>query len=146
MPFETPPSSPSLLAFAAGGKRPFSSLLLIFLCLLFLIGCRRDSGPDEAELEGVPQIVVVCSEVCADRGQCGEAADGRRLVFGHPDRPEVRGHQMIFEHETAVFFINTREETLQVLATGEQFNHTFYLVTRPEDRRSGWVAGWCVQP
>lgn len=131
--------------FTWGGKRPFSPLLLVLVCLFLLIGCRRDRGPDEAELENAPQVVVVCSEACASRGQCGEAADGRRLVFGHPDRPEVRGHQLVFEHETAVFFINTREETLQLVSTGEPFNQTFYLVTRPQDQRSGWVAGWCIQ-
>jgi hypothetical protein len=119
---------------------------LILIGLLGLFGCRRAEEPDPAELEVMPQIMVVCNEACASRGQCGQAADGRLLVLGHPDRPVVREHGMIFEHETAVFFVNTREETLQVVSTTEQFSHTFYLVTRPEDRRSGWVAGWCVQP
>lgn len=132
-------------SFAVVGQRPFLPLLLILLCLLFLIGCRRDDTPAESEAESATQISLICSEACASHGQCGEAADGRRFILGHPDRPAVRDHQMIFAEETAVLFINTREEKVRVLTTGEEFDHTFFLVTRPDDRRSGWVPRWCVQ-
>jgi hypothetical protein len=136
-----------------GGKRPFlpSFPLLLFLLLFFFTACsllNRENEPDSAAAtEGAPQIFLVCSEACASRGQCGETNNGRdQVILGHPDRPAVSDHQLVFGHETAVASINTREETLQIVSTGQQFNHTFYLVTRLDDGRSGWVAGWCVQP
>jgi hypothetical protein len=137
--------------FSGRKKRPFLPLSLLFLfALFFIFGCsliNRERGPEVPVVEeSVPQVVVACTEACANRGQCGEAEDGRSLVLGHPDSPTVSEHQMVFEHQTAMTLLALRDETLQVLATGQQFVHTFYLVTRPGDGRSGWVAGWCVQP
>lgn len=130
-------------------RRPFllgSALVgLLFLssaCSLL----NREGTPDEAEPESAAQVVLACSEECARRGQCGRTTDDRQVVLGHPEGPALEAHQMFFPVETAVTQLATNSRTVQVVATGAEFEHTFYQVTRPEDGRVGWVAGWCVRP
>lgn len=105
-------------------------------------------GSDEAETPpaAVTQVTVVCSEACANRGQCGQTADGRSVILAHPDQPAVRDHQILFAADSTAALVATNSQTVQVVATGQQFDQNFYLLTRPEDGRSAWVAGWCVLP
>ena len=77
---------------------------------------------------------------------CGQTRDGRSVVLGHPERPAVQDHQMIFTTGSPMTFVSANTRRVRVIATGEEFDQTFYLITRPEDGRSGWVAGWCVNP
>ncbi|MBK8988156.1 MAG: hypothetical protein IPM39_19175 [Chloroflexi bacterium] len=122
-------------------------LALALFFLFFTLGCsllnRNADQPPPLEQAASP-INLVCSEECARRGQCGTIADGRSVILGHPERPVVSGHQLVFATDTPVTLVGTSIQRLQIIATSEQFDHTFYLVTRPNDGRSGWVAGWCV--
>lgn len=131
-------------------KRPFPTPFFLALFFLFFItGCglfNRDPQTQPPEGQAVTQITVVCSDECARRGQCGQTRDGRSVVLGHPERPAVQDHQMIFTTGSPMTFVSANTRRVQVIATGEEFDQTFYLITRPEDGRSGWVAGWCVNP
>jgi hypothetical protein len=124
-------------------------LILALFFLFFTLGCsllNRNAEPPAVEEQAVTQLTLVCSDECARRGQCGQTTDGRSVILGHPERPVVTGHQMIFAADAAFPMVGTSNQRLQIMATSEQFDHTFYLLTRPEDGRSGWVAGWCVVP
>ena len=140
-------------------KRPFprhpnqgttivSLIGLAFLFLLFIAGCSR--GGEETEpttAEGTQQLgTLVCSEECAARGQCGTSVNSNQpVILGHPDHPAVQDHQMTFQAEYTLPIIGAKDELVQVVSTGEQFNHTFFLLQRA-DERVGWVAGWCLNP
>ncbi len=134
----------------AGYRRRVRPFLLHFsLALFFLtvtLGCsllNRDTPAPVPEGQA-GQVTLVCSQECANRGQCGQTTDGRTVILGHPERPAVSDHQMIFNADTAFPMVSANTQRVQVIATGEQFDAQFYLITRPEDGRSGWVAGWCV--
>lgn len=128
--------------------RPFPAhLILALFFLTFTLGCSllNPDTPDPApEGQAAAQVTMVCSEECAKRGQCGQTADGRSVILGHPDRPVVSDHQMLFSADASLPMVGTRSQRVRVVTTGAEFDATFYLVTRPEDGRSGWVAGWCV--
>ena len=139
-------------------KRPFlihphqhksvvSLLGLALFFLLFVLGCSR--GGDEAPVEegaSQQQGTLVCSEECAARGQCGKTVSGNEpVILGHPDRPAVQDHQMTFQADYTLPIVGTAEELVQVVSTGEQFQQTFFLLQR-SDGRTGWVAGWCLNP
>ena len=121
--------------------------LAIFF-LLFVLGCSRGGDTPPVEEGAVPQQqgTLVCSEECAARGQCGKTVNGNQpVILGHPDHPAVQDHQMTFQAEYTLPIISTKEEILQVVSTGEQFPHTFFLLQRA-DNQVGWVAGWCLNP
>jgi len=130
--------------------RPFLlHLPLTLFFLTFTLGCsllNRNSAAPVPEGQAAAPVALVCGDECAARGQCGQASDGRSVILGHPERPVVSGHQMIFNADTSLPLVGTSTQRVQVVATGEQFDTNFFLVTRPEDGRSGWVAGWCVLP
>ena len=131
------------------GKRTISLMGLALFFLLFILGCSRDSGDALPEGEVPPieqQGALVCSAECAARGQCGKIMNGEQFVIlGHPDHPAVQDHQMTFSAGYTLPIIGTKDELVQVLSTGEQFNHTFFQIKRA-DERVGWVAGWCINP
>ena len=139
-------------------KRPFlihphqhksgvSLLGLALFFLLFVLGCGgSDATPIGDGSAPQQQAILVCSEECAARGQCGKTVAGNEpVILGHPDRPAVQEHQMTFQADYTVPIVGTAEELVQVVSTGEQFQQTFFLLQR-SDGRTGWVAGWCVNP
>lgn len=130
------------------GKTIIRLLGLALLFGVFILGCRGGDGETSVEGEAAPQQqgTLVCSQECADRGQCGTTVNGdQTVILGHPDFPAVQDQQMTFPAESTLPVIGTQDELLQVVSTNEQFNHTFFLVQRT-DERVGWVPGWCINP
>lgn len=133
------------------GKRIASLIGLSLFFLLFILSCSRGSEepPPAEETDAAQQQqqgTLICSEECAARGQCGTTVSSNQpVILGHPDHPAVQDHQMTFQAEYTLPIIDTKDELIQVLATDEQFPHTFFLLQRA-DGRAGWVAGWCLNP
>ncbi|PID85437.1 MAG: hypothetical protein CSB13_08085 [Chloroflexi bacterium] len=143
-------------------KRPFpfqpyhqqstASLVgLVLFFLLFLGACGREgeapASPEETPLPPVQQQgELLCSDECAARGQCGSTPnDEQKFILGHPEFPAVSGHQMTFPTDHTLPILGTQSKLVQELSSKEQFMHTFFLIRR-EDERTGWVAGWCLNP
>ena len=138
-------------------KRPFPfhpnqdnrTLSLIGLALFFLLFSLSCGGGGETATPEAPvtqQANLICSEECAARAQCGKTLNGEQpVILGNPDFPAVEGHQMTFPADTTLPIVGFQDELVQVVATGEQFTQSFFLIKRA-DERVGWVAGWCVSP
>jgi hypothetical protein len=130
------------------GKPTLSLIGLTFFFLLFVLGCRggnvTPSENPDAPVE--QQGSLVCNEACAARGQCGKTLNGNQsVILGNPDFPAVQAHQMTFPADVTLPIVGVKDEIVQVVATGEQFTQSFFLIKRA-DERVGWVAGWCVNP
>lgn len=128
------------------GKVVFSFILLALL--LIIESCRSQetqSGGNqmlgsEQTLSG--QAILLCSQDCLDRAQCGLAEQVETVLlssFG----PATTGHNMAFPAGTAV--VIDHQEMQPVIQVSDQSSSRvpFYLVNVPEVGM-GWVAGWCV--
>lgn len=133
--------------FLIGAGKPLlvGRNLLLIGALLALTACSLlNSEPtlgDTTDLQG--QAIVTCSTACAERGQCGTAVDGSRVVLGGQGGPTVENHDMVFAVDTAVPIYEMRIQQVETLATAQQFNLRFYHIQRP-DGLNGWVSGWCL--
>ncbi|MEJ2754211.1 MAG: hypothetical protein P8169_16290, partial [Chloroflexota bacterium] len=86
------------------------------------------SGDENEEPE---QVTLVCSQDCADRGQCGEAQSGNdaAVVLGGKDGPAVEAnqHDVVFLAGSAATVRGSMEATL-LDSDGREFNQTFSRV------------------
>jgi len=98
-------------------------------------------------------VQLECNDACADYGQCGTLVDepAVTVVLGGLESPKVdAGSQdVFFPNMVTVEIRETREETLEQLSTGRQFQVKF---SRIEQRNNfgdvvgtGWVPDWCVR-
>ena len=117
----------------------FSALILNACSVLKLI---QDEGP-ESSIREDPDLSLVCSEECSDRGQCGKTDTGEVMLLLATHEPALINHDVALAENTNITI--TQEETLTVLqvADEEQLEVSFYKVLAP-DRREAWVAGWCT--
>ncbi|MFO7682259.1 MAG: hypothetical protein R6X34_19645 [Chloroflexota bacterium] len=127
-----------------------SLLGLMGFFLFFVLGCSllnpdsNETAPAEGEAPPAQQAMLVCSDECAARGQCGHlVSNDQPVILGHPERPAVQEHQLTFPSDTPLPVLGIRDEIVQSVTTSEQFSHPFYLVQRA-DSQTGWVAGWCT--
>ena len=105
---------------------------------------------DESE-EPVP-VTLVCSQECADRGQCGEAQSGNDavVVLGGKDGPAVEAnqHDVVFLAGSAATVRSSMEVTL-LDSDGREFKETFSRVEAlnpmGDIAETGWVADWCIE-
>ncbi len=98
------------------------------------------------------QVIMVCSNDCAERGQCGTTTGEPDIlvVLGGKDSPvvEPEQHDIFFPAGASVEIKESMQVTLQE-QDGRQFDQTF---SRVEFRNPigdiaeiGWVAEWCVE-
>lgn len=98
---------------------------------------------DQTALEG--EVVITCSEACANRTQCGDSVDRGRYVFAGQAGPAVSEHDTILPVDTRATLLEpARQVTLEQVADGERLQIFFYHVALTDDTQQGWVAGWCV--
>ncbi|MDX1615068.1 MAG: hypothetical protein R3300_12220 [Candidatus Promineifilaceae bacterium] len=127
-------------------------VLLLLSLLVLTSGCavlRRSQLGTEIELSGPARLV--CSNDCADRGQCGRGTSAnapqdsevRDMVLLNRASPQVTGHDVAVAAETPVNVIGTQLQTVELWSTGERLDVPYYLVDVSE-RGQAWVAGWCV--
>ena len=126
--------------------RPTLIFAAVFALALYLAACRGDTVPlvvDEA-------AKIVCTEQCAERGQCGVLPDDRRAVLANEGRPAVWDHNRFFVDEALVTVreVSNREliasrnrAPLTVEAT--PFPHLFYRVEG--EGKNAWVSEWCIE-
>ena len=125
--------------------RPTLVFAAVLALALYLAACRGDAVPlavDEA-------AVIVCTDECAERGQCGVLLDDRRAVLANEGRPAVVDHNRFFLDETPV---NIREVSdRQLIAARDRvpltvestpFPHLFYRVEG--EGKNAWVSEWCI--
>ncbi len=117
----------------------FSALILNACSVLKLI---QDEGP-ESSIKEDPDLSLVCSEECSDRGQCGKTDTGEVFVLLATHEPALINHDMALADNTKITI--TQEETISVLqvADEERLEVPFYKVLGP-GRQEAWVASWCT--
>jgi hypothetical protein len=104
---------------------------------------RGDSAPisgNEGALAG--EALLICSQECADRGQCGSSEAGQMVLLNNAG-PATEGHDMAVPENSGVSIERQEARTIVQVSTEEQFQMPFYLVNIP-DRGQAWVAGWCI--
>jgi hypothetical protein len=134
-------------AFRLPPRKRHPGLLTIFV--LFLLAATNCGGGDAAappDAQAQQQGQLICSEECAARGQCGTLlSNNQSVILGNPEQPAVSAHQLFFPADATLPIIGVQDVLLREPATGNEFTQPFYMISR-EDGRSGWVAGWCVNP
>jgi hypothetical protein len=130
-----------------------AQLLLVLASLLFTACGLLGGGTDEASQQALghqtqlppqSQAILTCSEECAARGWCGTTDDERQVVLGNAENVSAVPQDRVFLHGSIVFINLVSMATIESVATGQQAQLPFYLVTSPEQGRSAWVAGWCI--
>ncbi len=114
-------------------------VILTAACSLLRRGENLTLG-SEIQLAG--EASLICSQECADRGQCGRSEQGQ-MVLLNSQRPATLQHDIALGSLTAVTI--ERQEVRMAIQAGrnEEVPVSFYLVNIP-DRGLGWVPGWCV--
>lgn len=120
---------------------------LLVLCLLVLVAC----GASEEAIEpqafddqfGEPRRLV-CSDECAQRGQCGQDPDQQMVVLGHMDGPHLANHNVLFPTGHEVFVTSSQQRQAETVLGSQPLLIEFYSVNAPDLGKFGWVAGWCL--
>jgi hypothetical protein len=117
--------------------------LLSFLCLL-LVACGASSD-EAAETQPVDtQRLLVCTDECRQRGQCGQNQNQEWVVLGHNESPQTSGHNVLFPNNQEVGIAQTQMRQVRTSAGQQLMTANFYYVTLLDGSRAGWVAEWCV--
>jgi hypothetical protein len=134
-------------------KRPCVHHQLLFHCFcavglaVLLAAC---SGGGDAQEQAAPEatavpVILTCSEMCLQQGQCGSAADGRTLILGHSDHPETQNHDLVFNADALITIQETREQMIQPI-NNQPYMQPFSRIVLNENGQQGWVANWCIAP
>jgi hypothetical protein len=128
-------------------SRKIVSALLIVLSFLAASCGGGGNGGDENLVLGSDQTlsgqaVLVCSQGCLDRAQCG-LSDQVETVLLNSTGAATRNHDIAIPAGTVVNV--DHQEMHPVVQVSDQASGRvpFYLVEMPEVG-FGWVAGWCV--
>jgi uncharacterized low-complexity protein len=104
------------------------------------------------ETQEPEQVTLVCSQECAERGQCGEAQGGNdaAVVLGGKDAPAVEAnqHDVVFLAGSRANVQSSMEATL-IDNDGREFTQSFSRVEAlnpmGDIAETGWVAEWCIE-
>lgn len=121
---------------------------VLILVMLILTACsllNRDTSTailgHDTRLEG--NAVLVCSQSCQERSQCGTTTDQGTVILGGLFQPQTGPHDVFFPAKTPVTINNVVPYVLRQVSDQQEFSINFYNVVA-QDGKAGWVAGWCV--
>jgi hypothetical protein len=125
-------------------KRHLSILLGIGLLLGLLVACGRGEPllGNQAQIEGNGRLL--CSQSCAERGQCGYNENQQEVVLGHSASPATQNHNQLFQTNQIVTVNFSEDRQVEPVIAGEPFTLRFYYITDGDGLQAGWVAGWCI--
>lgn len=138
--------------FGRGGRRGGRygvAFMTLTALLCFLTACsliNRDTGPTSTLGHTTTLTeagVLVCSQPCAERGQCGSRVDGGQVILGGRGQPLTTQHEVFFPADTRVDILQMAPYTVRSLTEGDPFTLNFYNIAVPGGEQ-GWVAGWCL--
>lgn len=121
----------------------------LFIVLSFLIASCGGGGNgadgnlvlgNDQTLSG--QAVLVCSQECLDRAQCG-LSEQVETVLLNSTGAATTNHNMAIPAGTAVNVDHQEMHPVVQVSDQTSARVPFYLVEMPEVG-FGWVAGWCV--
>ncbi|MEZ4515817.1 MAG: hypothetical protein R3C44_02905 [Chloroflexota bacterium] len=122
-------------------------LWLLLLIVLAMAACRSQTPTLPAVGE---QAVLVCSEECAARGQCGTVNNSDIVVLANEGGPAVKFQDRYFSTGTLVTLAEVSEREVIAARDGAPltgsatpFPHSFFLA-QDEGGKSAWVSSWCV--
>ena len=124
--------------------------ILLIVGIAYFAWTRLFNTPEEP----VPEFVtLVCSQDCADRGQCGttQGENEAVVVLGGKDGPVVEPdrHDVLFLAGATVEVKGSMEVDLAQVEGGEGFPQTFsrveWLNPMGDITETGWVAEWCIE-
>jgi hypothetical protein len=127
--------------------RPIA-LLILLLAAYLLTACALLRGDAEPVLGDVTTLtgsaILVCSQACADRGQCGTTAELGEVVLGSTFAPSTRQHDIAAPVGSLATITSMQSEPMIQSATGQEFAVNYYYLTIANKPFPAWVAGWCV--
>lgn len=86
---------------------------------------------------------LICSNACAERGQCGTVQEGGSVVLGGGAEAKTIAHDIYLPADVQVQIAAVQSYPVQQMSGGDPFPINFYAVIAP-DGGAGWVAGWCL--
>lgn len=124
------------------------AFILLLLSLLSLTACSLlNRGTAATVLGHDTQLgagaTLICSQVCAERGQCGTAVDQGEVILGGHDQPRLAQQNVLFPVSAAITVLETSSYNVRQLSGGDPFPINFYKIATAEGK-IGWVAGWCL--
>jgi hypothetical protein len=126
--------------------RPIIFVFLMLMVFSITAACRNRDDPFAVD----ETVLTVCNNTCAQHGQCGQLADGRKAVLASIFGPAVSMHDRFFEDGTVVIVNESNDRELIAARDGvplylesTPFPHTFYRVTAVD--KTAWVSQWCLE-
>jgi hypothetical protein len=114
--------------------------------LLLLVSC---SSGDEVtlvlgnEVTLAGDAVLVCSESCLQRGQCGQTEESWVVVLSSAG-PATTDHDRTLAVDSGVTIAQNQMALVEnVSGPSTPWREAFYQVATP-GQEPAWVAGWCI--
>lgn len=129
--------------------RYYLSAFLVLVTLTCLSACSIINRDQETAVRLGHDILLqgegrlVCSGLCAERGQCGTIRDRGNVVLGGRAEAKTFAHDVYLPAGSQVQIATAQSFPVQQLSGGDPFLINFYAVIIPGGE-AGWVAGWCL--
>jgi hypothetical protein len=129
------------------GWRRSLNLFGFFVVMALLGGCVF--GGSDPQLGHTTLLrdsgTLVCSQACANRGQCGSTAEQGEVVLLHSGWPATRDQDVAIPANTPVMITGVLTETMTAVSDPTQVFPLYYYQVSAQDGSFGWAPGWCVQ-
>lgn len=130
-------------------NRSLQSLVIVLAISLAAVACRGNGEKPRPQVN--ERGVVVCSEACANHGQCATLPTARKAVLANRGGPAVSLHDFYLPVDAVVQVTEINERQLlpakdgsPITANTTPFPHLFYRVAA-SDGTAAWVSDWCIE-